>query len=67
MNQCIFHIGMPKTGISSIQEYLYYGLRDPAFRYVDFGEANGSRGVTTLFGNPETYFYPANWACLSRM
>lgn len=48
---------MPKTGTSSIQEYLYCGLRDPAFRYVDFGEANGSRGVTTLFGNPETYFY----------
>ena len=57
MNECIFHIGMPKTGTSSIQESLYHGLTDGHFRYFGFGEINGSRGITTLFGNPSSYFY----------
>ncbi len=51
MNHCIFHIGMHKTGTSSIQESLYYGLRDPSFLYFGFGEPNGSRGLKTLFGD----------------
>jgi hypothetical protein len=57
LNTCIFHIGMPKTGTSSIQESLFFGLTDRSFRYFSFGEVNGSRGVTTLFGNPDSYFY----------
>jgi len=43
MNGCILHVGMPKTGTSSIQESLFFGLRDPGFRYYSAGEVNGSR------------------------
>jgi hypothetical protein len=50
-NQCILHFGIPKTGTSSIQESLYLGLKDPRFHYCDLGSSNGSRGLTSLFGN----------------
>lgn len=43
MSGCILHVGMPKTGTSSIQESLFFGLRDPRFRYYSAGEVNGSR------------------------
>ncbi len=29
MTNCILHFGMPKTGSTSIQESLYYGLTEP--------------------------------------
>ena len=60
MHPCIFHIGMPKTGTSSIQESLYYGLQDPNFRYVDLGQGqiNVCRALVTLFCDaPEKYHY----------
>lgn len=56
MKQCILHVGMPKTGTTSIQESLHDCLTDPAFRYFSFGEVNGSKGMATLFrAAPETY------------
>jgi hypothetical protein len=50
MNRCILHVGMPKTGSTSIQESLYHGLRGRGFRYISFGEVNGERMVLTCFG-----------------
>jgi hypothetical protein len=41
---------MPKTGTSSIQEALYYGLCDPKFVYCGFGEINGSYALSALVG-----------------
>lgn len=56
MKTCFFHVGMPKTGSSSIQAALYYAFNDRRFQYVSFGEVNGSRGTVTLFGEkPETH------------
>ncbi|MEB3266377.1 MAG: hypothetical protein VKN13_07175 [Cyanobacteriota bacterium] len=54
---CILHVGMPKTGSSSIQEYLSHGLRDPRFLYIGLGEVNGSRPLITLgMDNPENHW-----------
>jgi len=39
---------MPKTGTSSIQETLYFGLQDPQFHYYSAGEISGSRVLRTL-------------------
>lgn len=56
MRTCILHVGMPKSGTSSIQSALYFSLDDPRFQYVSFGEINGSRGIVTLFGEePESH------------
>lgn len=51
MKQCILHVGMPKTGTSSIQESLYYGLSDPAFRYIGLGEVNHAAAMAALFSD----------------
>lgn len=57
MSSCVLHVGMPKTGTSSIQDYLYAFLRDPRFSYVGFGEINGSRALSTIsLGEPERYW-----------
>lgn len=34
MSHCILHIGMPKTGSTSIQDSLFFGLTNPHFRYI---------------------------------
>ena len=47
----ILHVGMPKTGTSSIQETLFHGLNDPRFRYIALGAANGSRAIQCLVGD----------------
>jgi hypothetical protein len=39
---------MQKTGSSSIQETMFFGLRDRAYCYFSAGEINGSRMLTTL-------------------
>jgi len=51
MTRCWFHIGMPKTGSTSIQETLYYELKDPDFVYCSFGEVNGSFALSSLVGH----------------
>lgn len=47
----ILHVGMPKTGSSSIQESLLFGLRDPRFRYLALGAVNASRPIQVLFAD----------------
>jgi hypothetical protein len=57
MKQCILHVGMSKTGTTSIQESLYYDLSDPAFRYIDLGQVNHVAAMTTLFSDtPENSY-----------
>ena len=54
---CVLHVGMPKTGSSSIQSTLFFGLDNTGHRYIGFGEINGSRALKTLLGeNPEQFF-----------
>jgi hypothetical protein len=48
MQNLILHVGMPKTGTSSIQKYLWHDLKDQNFQYVDFGVANGTRALYTI-------------------
>jgi hypothetical protein len=52
----VIHFGMHKTGTSSIQESLFQNLKDPRFHYVNFGMANASTSICTLFRtNPAQY------------
>lgn len=50
MTRCWLHIGMPKTGSTSIQQTLDYELRDPGFTYCGFGEINGSLALSSFVG-----------------
>lgn len=49
MDRLFVHIGMHKTGSSSIQESLATGLTDPEFDYLNFGHPNGSLAVIQAF------------------
>jgi len=58
MSICILHVGAAKTGTSSIQESLFYGLADPRFRYVNLGYLNAGAFLDAVFHpNPEQYWY----------
>jgi hypothetical protein len=48
---------MPKTGTSSIQDTLYFGLKDPRFSYYSAGEVNGSRMLWTLYSKEKLPFH----------
>ena len=48
MNRCILHVGIPKTGTSSIQESLFFGLDDPRFEYVTAGHYSSLRLLQLL-------------------
>jgi hypothetical protein len=50
---------MPKTGSSSIQQSLFFGLEDPLYRYYSAGEINGSRMLWTI-ATPER-LAPHHW------
>lgn len=53
---CIVHIGMPKTGSSSIQESFFSGISDKKISYANLHEANHSIALYGMFTeNPETY------------
>jgi hypothetical protein len=56
MNRCVIHIGMHKTGSTSIQESLQ-GFSDDRFVYADLcGEANHSLAIYSAFAaNPRTH------------
>src|SRR5688572_11207189 len=55
---CYIHIGMPKTGTTSIQSTLGYSRQSSEFRYLDLGHANHSRGIIAIFSKtPECYPY----------
>jgi hypothetical protein len=58
MNTCILHVGMHKTGSSSIQETLWTNLRDPHFRYIEVaGHPNGCQFMNAAFlDDPRTYW-----------
>lgn len=47
--RCILHVGMHKTGSSSIQESLHGKLHTPAFIYPDLGKANHSFAILRSF------------------
>ena len=57
MRTCYLHVGTPKTGTSSIQSSLYFGLESHRFQYISFGEINSSRGLQTLFGDDALDFF----------
>ncbi len=47
----ILHVGMPKTGTTSIQQTLFHSLRDPKFQYLGVGLVNASRPLQCLVGD----------------
>lgn len=51
--ECIVHIGMPKTGSTSIQKTFFKGIESETFYYFDLGESNHGRRVTSLFSSDE--------------
>ncbi|QOP42661.1 hypothetical protein FJR45_01320 [Sulfurimonas sediminis] len=58
---CILHIGMPKTGSSTIQENLFQGVKDERVSYTDLSIANQSGPLYGLFKkNPENYHFFKN-------
>lgn len=54
---CILHVGMPKTGTSSIQDSLFFGLEDPAYRYISLGQNQASETVLACFLNQPHEFW----------
>jgi hypothetical protein len=54
---CILHVGPPKTGTSSIQESLYFGLEDPAYRYISLGKINLGLPAVSLFSDQPASFW----------
>lgn len=58
---CILHIGMPKTGSSTIQENLFQGINDPRVSYADLGVSNHSGPVVSMYvDNPADYHFSKN-------
>lgn len=57
MRRCVVHIGMAKTGSTSIQTFLCDGLTDRRFRYLGFGQTNGSNALCTLFADHPEQFW----------
>lgn len=51
MRKVYIHIGMHKTGSTSIQNTLYDQLDDTSFMYADFGSPNHSAGVVSVFSS----------------
>jgi hypothetical protein len=49
MQQLIFHIGMPKTGTTSIQDSLFWNLRDPRYRFISLDTVFGNQLIGALF------------------
>lgn len=49
MRRCIVHVGFPKTGTTSIQSSLLYGLRDPRFRFLTLDTVFGNLLVASAF------------------
>lgn len=48
MLDCTLHVGMPKTGTSSIQKTLFLALSDPRFAYFSSGEVTGAQLLPVL-------------------
>lgn len=55
--RCILHVGTHKTGTSSIQESLYFGLEDPKFRYINLGFLQAAFFLAPcILDHPEDYW-----------
>ena len=55
-DNCIVHIGMPKTGSSTLQEVLFKRIVDPNVSYANLPVANHSAIIYSLFAeNPEKH------------
>ena len=57
MATCLLHVGMSKTGTSSIQDSLYFALNDPGFRYISLGYANSVLYLEPIFGERSEEFW----------
>ncbi|MBD3842729.1 MAG: hypothetical protein IE909_12765 [Campylobacterales bacterium] len=58
---CIVHIGMPKTGSSTLQDTFYEIIEDKRVSYGNLPEANQSGRFAGLFiDKPENYHYFSN-------
>ncbi len=56
LKHCILHVGLHKTGSTSIQTTLHSHLDDENFTYADLGSANHSVRIFSLFTDkPEEY------------
>lgn len=56
MKEIFIHIGMHKTGSSSIQKSLQEGLNDEGYHYFQLGELNHSGPLVNMFSKkPEKY------------
>ncbi len=63
--KCILHIGMHKTGTSSIQYALFNHLNSNAFNYCKLGRVNHNHAISSIFkNNPESYHanVSLNWS-----
>lgn len=49
MLPCTLHLGGPKTGSTSIQDALFFRLRDASFQYASSGQVNGSYALGAIF------------------
>jgi len=49
MIPCLIHVGQPKTGTTSIQSTLFWGLRDPRFHFVTLDSDFGNRLLLSAF------------------
>ncbi len=52
MNRCILHVGLPKTGTTTIERFLRQDLSDPAFLHCELGDVGTGRALAALFGDP---------------
>jgi hypothetical protein len=50
VSTCIVHVGMPKTGTTSIQDSLYVRLADPRFLYIGLDHPNASDFLAPILG-----------------
>lgn len=58
MKTCWIHIGMPKTGTTSVQVYLMGKKSQPGWRYVSFGGApDMNREMHAMFGTAAHKWY----------
>jgi hypothetical protein len=55
---CVLHVGMAKTGTTSIQSTLSLAPPTPGFHYLRSGEANAGRALGAAFMRSPSHFRP---------
>ena len=58
MKTCVLHVGMSKTGTTSIQSTLSQADDVPGFHYLQSGEANAGRALSAAFMREPDKFRP---------